>query len=190
MPTAQPPEGDGLVAGTLGLPAALIDVETPICIRATTQDGRYFSENTFAARGALPESGRADLDWPTDYADALQRIPLREVAVVARRQSCTDAAQIIPVILGSGSELRSLQVFINTRGETITAAVRDPDTHKTLKRVNCARVDGSARVAFDARCVLGPASDFPHLTQLRLEEVSRDGLETEVLENVTLRLSN
>jgi len=58
-----------------------------------------------------------------------------------------------------------------------------------LRRANCVRVEGAARVAFDARCVLGDAAGLPARVRLRLEQTSRDGLQTEVLETTMLRLA-
>jgi hypothetical protein len=187
--STQPPDGVGLLPGSMALPAALAAGQSPICVRATTQDGRYFAENSFAARGTLPAAGRAELDWPTAYPDALSGLRLRELAAVARSGGCAEPAELIPVLLDEARELGILQVLVNTRGNAVTAALRGPEGGRTLRRANCTRVDGAARVAFDARCILGPASDLPPQVQLRLEQVSRDGLQTEALESVVLRLA-
>ena len=186
--TMQPPDGAGLLPGRMAVPAALAAGASPVCVRATTQDGRYSAENSFAVQGTLPADGRAELAWPTAYQDALNALSLREVAVLARSGSCAEAAEVIPVMLDPSGRLGVLQVLVNTRGSAVTVALRDPGTGRTLRRANCIRVDGTARVAFDARCVLGPAADLPARVQVRLEQVSRDGLQTEVLDAVTLRL--
>ena len=188
--TVQPPDGIGLLPGRMALPADLAAGASPICVRATTQDGRYSAENSFAVQGTLPADGRADLDWPTAYKDALSAFNLREIAVLARSGSCAEAAEVIPVMLDPSGQLGILQVLVNTRGSAVTVALRDPSTGRTLRRANCIRVDGTARVAFDARCVLGPAADLPARVQVRLEQVSRDGLQTEVLDSVMLRISS
>ena len=57
-----------------------------------------------------------------------------------------------------------------------------------MRRVNCTRVPGASRVAFDARCVLGTVADLPVRVQLRLEQISHDGLQVELLEKIILRL--
>ncbi len=188
--TAQPPDGTGLLPGRMALPAALAAGASPVCVRATTQDGRYSAENSFAVQGALPIDGRAELAWPTVYPNALSAFSLRELAVLARSGSCAEAAEVIPVMLDPSGRLGVLQVLVNTRGGAITVALRDPGTGRTLRRANCVRVEGTARVAFDARCVLGPAADLPARVQVRLEQVSRDGLQTEVLDAVMLRLAS
>ena len=185
---AQPPSGPWIMPGSMALPTALTG-GLPVCVRATTQDGRYFAENSFAAAGTLPPGGRADLAWPTDHGDDMRGFNLREVAAVARRGSCADAAELIPVMLDRAPVLGTLQVLVNTRGGALTAALRDPDTGRTLRRANCVRVEGPARVAFDARCVLGDVGGLPERLRLRLEQTSRDGLQTEVLESLILRLA-
>ena len=187
--SAELPDGVGLTPGSMALPGSLAGTDAPVCVRATTQDGRYSAENNFAVQPGLQSSGRVDFDWPTAYPAALHAFPLREVAALARRGSCADKAEILPVMLGAGAALGTLQVLVNTHGGAVTAALRDAEAGRTLMRANCTRVTGTSRVAFDARCVLGPASEFPAHVQLRLEQVSRDGLQTEVLDNVTLRLA-
>ncbi len=188
--TSQPPDGAGLETKNMAVPAFVTIGATPVCVRATTQDGRYSAQNSFVAHGTLPDTGRIDLDWPTAYQEALSSFPLREVAAVARRGSCDEHGDLVPVMLGEGNVLGTLQALVNTRGGAVTAVLRDPEAGKTLRRVNCTRVTGTARVAFDARCVLGTAADLPSRVQLRLEQVSRDGLQTEVLEDLTLRLAD
>jgi hypothetical protein len=188
--STQPPDGVGLLPGNIAVPAALASDGNPVCVRATTQDGRYSAENTFASNGNSPKHGRADLDWPTAYGETLRNFPLQEVAAVARRGTCAAEAEIIPVMLGVSSGLGTLQVLVNTRGAAITAVLRDPETGRTLRRANCTRVTGAARVAFDDRCVLGTAEDLPSRVQIRIEQVSHDGLQTEVIENLILRLAD
>ena len=185
---AQPPAGAWLLSD-MALPAALTG-NAPVCVRATTQDGRYSAENSFAASGALPLRGRAGLAWQTAHETDLKSFNLREVAAIARSSSCADTSEVIPVIFGPAEGLGTLQVLVNTRGSSLTAALRDPDSGRTLRRAACTRVEGIARVAFDARCVLGDAAGLPAHPRLRLEQVSRDGLQTEIVETVTLRLAN
>ena len=184
---SQEPGKGWTLPGSMALPAAVTG-SAPVCVRATTQDGRYYAENSFSPNGALPTGGRADLVWPTSHKDELKAFSQGEVAVVARSGSCADSSELIPVILDQSAGLGSLQALVNTRGGTMTAALRDPETGRTLRRVVCTRVEGIARVAFDARCVLGDAAGLPARVRLRLEQVSRDGLQTEVLETLVVRL--
>ena len=186
---AQAPIGQGLQRGNVALPGPLAASAALVCVRATSQDGRYSADNACATQPGTA-AARVELDWPSAYKPELSRFLLQEVAVVARSGSCSDKGDIFPILLGPDPALGTLQALVNTRGGAVTAALRDPDTLRTLRRANCVRVEGAARVAFDARCVLGAAADLPPRVQLRLEQVSRDGLQNEVLESVTLRLSN
>lgn len=179
--------GEWVLPANMALPAALTG-SAPVCVRATTQDGRYYAENSFASSTALPADGRAGLSWPTSHKDELKAFHIQEVAAIARSGSCGDTAELIPVILDQSPGLGVLQALVNTRGSALTAALRDPETGKTLRRVKCARVEGIARVAFDARCILGDVSGLPARVRLRLEQVSRDGLQNEVLETLVVRL--
>ena len=179
-------EGAGLETGSIALGAAL-SRGSPVCVRATTQDGRYSAENSYAAPGSTGGDGFATLAWPTAYGPLLSTVKLREVAAVARSGSCADGSDVIPVIMGAPAGAEFLQALVNTRGSTVTAALRNVETGRTIRRANCVRVDGGSRVAFDARCALGSAVGLPPVVSLRLEQVSQDGLQTEVLEAVPLR---
>lgn len=190
IPAGQPHLGDGLATGSLSVPAPLISRGSVICIRATTQDGRYSAENSFAVKRDIPKTGRADLAWPTQYASTLRTLSLSEVAAIARSGSCIGDAEVIPVIFGAEADSGILQALVNTRGAAITVALRDPETGRTLRRANCTRVSGTSRVAFDAQCLLGTAVDLPPRVQLRLEQVSHDGLQVELLEKINLLLAN
>lgn len=184
----QPQLGGGLTTGTLAIPASLLPHGNVICVRAGSQDGRYAAENSFVVMREVPLNGRADLAWPTQYAATLRTVPMSEMAAIARFGSCAGDAEIIPVILGAEAESGILQALVNTRGAAITVALRDPETGRTMRRVNCTRVPGASRVAFDARCVLGTVADLPVRVQLRLEQISHDGLQVELLEKIILRL--
>ena len=177
--------------GSIALPAALAG-SGPVCIRVTTQDGRYYAENSFSSNGVPPADGRAGVSWPTGRGNELKAFSSQEVAAIARSGSCAGSSELIPVILDQSPGLRILQALVNTRGGAITAVLRDPDpapgAPRTLRRVNCVRVQGMARVAFDARCTLGDVAGLPERVQLRLDQVSRDGLQIEPLEMLTLRL--
>lgn len=186
--TVQPPTGLGLGPGSMALPSDLANGD-PVCVRATTQDGRYSAENNFAVQGALPTGERAELAWPTAHPGTLKDFSLGEIAAVARRGSCAESADLIPVMLDRLPTLGIIQVLVNTRGSAVSAALRDMESSRILRRANCVRVEGAARVAFDARCVLGAAAGLPPRVRLRLEQVSRDGLQTEVLEALIIRLA-
>lgn len=183
-----PPTGTGLATGSIALPSTL-PANTVVCVRATTQDGRYSAENSYMAQNPAVDAS-ATLAWPTAYKHVLGEVKLQEIAAVVRRGSCADSNEVVPALLGAHGDAGYFQVLVNTRGSTVTAALRDLETGKTIYRANCVRVEGGSRVAFDARCVLGPVADLPARVSLRLEQVSRDGLQTEVLEAVSLRTAS
>ncbi len=105
----RPPDGAWMQPGSMALPTTSMG-SGPVCVHATTQDGRYFAENSFTSTDALPAEGRAGLAWPTSHSNDLKDLNLREVAVVARSGSCTEAAELIPVILGNAPGAGTLQV--------------------------------------------------------------------------------
>lgn len=183
-----PPKGVGLVPDHVGVSGRLAAERSPLCVRATSQDGHYWAENTYTTGPEVSIISRAALGWPSLHSDTLARMSLETVAVLARSGSCADRAQLVPVLLGSGSDGSTLQALVNTRGGAVTAALRDPESLRTLRRARCMQSEGDSGVAFDARCALGPTANLPRTVLLRLEQVSRDGLQNEVLESVTVRL--
>ena len=184
-PTAELPDGTGLVGGRLTLPGSL---EGAICVRARTQDGRYEAENTYvpvAAEGRLHT-----LSWSNVYEKTLSTLPLRQLAALTTLGACgTAGSVVIPIGMdGPGAvDNRFLQVLVNTRGATTWAVLRDPVAGgPALARAHCTRLEEGARVAYDARCLLGPVPTRGPL-ELRLEQEGRDGLSLEVVAKVSLR---
>jgi len=184
-PGVWPLQDVGLTSGALALAAAS---DSPVCVRATTQDGRYVAENAY-----LPTGGIRRLAWPSSYAAVLQSIPLREVAVLATAGLCSArGGAVLPIAVGqSGTDVQrgqtvSVQVLANTHGAPTWAVLRDLDADggPALRRVRCARLEDGARVAFDARCSVG---DLPRSRlELRLEQQGRDGRSMEVVERTLL----
>lgn len=79
------PSAVGLQDGKLAVVAGP-DAGATICVRATTQDGRYFAENAFARPVVTQADARpaiaAPLAWSREHEAALRKLPLREVAVL------------------------------------------------------------------------------------------------------------
>lgn len=183
-PTSELPDGMGLISGRLTLPGSLTGA---VCVRARTQDGRYEAENTFVpteTAGTLHT-----LDWSAAF-DALQRVKLREVAALTTIGACGTASSIIVPTGMDGAATadgKFLQILVNTRGASTWAVLRDPAVPgPALARSHCTRLEDGARVAYDARCLLGPLPTNDHL-ELRLEQEGRDGLSLEVVAKMSVR---
>lgn len=181
VPDAGPPQGVGLSTGTLSLLAA---PAVAVCVRAATQDGRYVAENAFGPAAVAGAS--SPLAWPSAYPAALATVPLRELAALATLGPCAEHGPVLPVAVGPLPGAAFLHVLANTRGAATWAVLRDPVSGgPALRRVRCLRVEGGARVAFDADCPLGPLPEAGRL-ELRLEQQGRDGRSLEVVERVAL----
>lgn len=179
-PDAGQPQGFGLSTGTLSL---LGTPSTAVCVRAATQDGRYVAENAF---GPAASGASSALAWPSAYPAALAAVPLREVAVLATLGPCREHAPVLPVVIGPVPAAPFLHVLANTRGAATWAVLRDPASGgPSLRRVRCLRVEGGARVAFDASCPLGALPEAARL-ELRLEQQGRDGRSLEVVERTAI----
>ena len=178
-PDAGQPPGVGLSTGTLSLLGAPL---VAVCVRATTQDGRYVAENAFGPATGAP----SPLAWPSAYPAVLAAVPLREVAVLATLGPCGEHGPVLPVAVGPVPAAPFVHVLVNTRGAATWAVLRDPVSGgPALRRVRCPRVEGGARVAFDANCPLGMLPEVARL-ELRLEQQGRDGRSFEVVERVAL----
>ncbi|MFC7695000.1 hypothetical protein ACFQY5_41025 [Paeniroseomonas aquatica] len=189
MNGAAPPSGEGLATGRLRVSRPSDGPTEPLCIRATIQDGRYTAENAYAPPTA---AGWVPLAWPTAYAAALSTVPMREVAALATLGPCSSHnLAIVPVTTSPVAEgtMPNLVALANTRGAATWAALRDPVAGgPAIRRVRCIRLEEGNRVAFDARCLLGPFPAGLARLELRLEQQSRDGTGTEVVEQATLHL--
>ncbi len=186
IPTAELPDGTGLISGRLSLPGS---VAGAVCVRARTQDGTYEAENTYTPSAIA--AGSHTLQWPTKFGKELIAVPLRQVAALTTVGACgTVATVVIPIAMNGPSDTGGhfLQVLVNTRGAATWAVLRDPVAGgRALARSQCTRLDDGARVAYDARCLLGAPSLHDPL-ELRLEQEGRDGLSLEVVAKVTVRV--
>ncbi|WP_458098534.1 hypothetical protein [Roseomonas sp. WA12] len=184
-----PPSGAGLATGRLRVSGPSDGPAEPLCIRATIQDGRYTAENAYAPP---PAAGWVPLAWPTAHAAVLSAVPMREVAALATLGPCSSRnLAIVPVTMSPVAEgtVPNLVVLANTRGAATWVALRDPVAGgPAIRRVRCIRLEEGNRVAFDARCPLGPFPGGPARLELRLEQQSRDGTGTEVVEQAILHL--
>lgn len=179
VPDAGQPQGVGLSTRTLSLLGA---PSAAVCVRATTQDGRYVAENAFGPAAGAP----SPLAWPSAYPAVLAVVPLREVAALATLGPCGEHGPVLPVAVGPVPAVPFVHVLVNTRGAATWAVLRDPVSGgPALRRVRCPRVESGARVAFDAICPLGALPESTRL-ELRLEQQGRDGRSLEVVERVAL----
>jgi hypothetical protein len=186
---AAPPPGEGLATGRLRVSGLSNGPAELLCIRATIEDGRYMAENAYAPP---PAAGWVPLAWPTAYPTVLSAVPLREVAALATLGPCSSHnPDILPVTTSPGAEgaMPNLVALANTRGAATWAALRDPVAGgPAIRRVRCIRLEEGNRIAFDARCPLGPVPVGLTRLEFRLEQQSRDGTGTEVVEQAILHL--
>lgn len=186
--------GVGLGHGKLTVIAGP-DAGAVICMRTTTQDGRYVAENAYV-RPAATQTGAgtaatAPLAWPTRYAPQLETVPLGQVAALARAGKCGQRGPILPTQVGASTATGDLflQVLANSLGAATWAVLRNPEaTGRALRRVRCSKSDAQARITFDVLCPLGVPP--PGLSRLRLtlEQQGRDGRSLEAVETVDLLL--
>lgn len=186
LPTAR-----GLADGTI---AVVAPRSSSLCVRVTTQDGRYSAEDTFGqgAPGGPEGTGTATMAWPSQQPKAtLDAIRLGELAVLVTTGRCGTLGPVLPATLGTDSadDGAFLHVLANSRGAATWAVLRDPVRGgPALRRVRCVRSETGDRVAFDVICPLGQQPDSVASLELRLEQQGRDGRSVEVVENVALSL--
>ena len=184
------PAGTALRSDSLSVATPALTGTTRLCMRAKTQDGRYTAVNILRVGATGLAADDAHVAWQTKYASELNNAQLREVAVLAFAGGC-DHGDVVPVLMGSAAASGTLRVIVNTLGGAMTAALRDPETKLLIRRAKCTRVPGSARVAFDAVCDFGKVAELqgarPRML-LRLDQVSDDGTQTEMLQAETIRL--
>lgn len=186
------PAGTALQTDSLSVRSSVLDGAPGLCVRARTQDGRYVATNVMRVRASGGSEDVLGVSWHTKYADKLNSMKLDEIAVLAFAGRCDDSVDILPVLMGPGALSGDFLVVVNTLGEAVTAALRDPETRTLIHRAKCTRVAGSARVAFDAVCDFGKIAALKGalpLMKLWLDQANDDGTQTETVQTAMIRIS-
>lgn len=186
------PAGTALQTNGLSVRSSVLDGAPGLCVRARTQDGRYVATNVVRGRAGGGSDDTLKVSWQTKYATELNSMKLDEIAALAFAGSCDDPVNILPVLMGPGAISDDLLVVVNTLGEAVTAALRNPETRTLIHRAKCTRVAGQARVAFDAVCDFGPIAALKGalpLMKLWLDQASDDGTQTETVQTAMIRIS-
>jgi hypothetical protein len=171
IPAAGLGEARGFGEGVLTMP---VPEGGQVCIRATSQDGRYEAQNLFVASGGPAPWAR--VAWPTSHGSYLREASLRELAVLASGEPCSRRpASLVPVRIGGPGE--ALVVLVNARGGTIAATLR-PEGSGAPLRARCGRSDGVHRLAFDVRCAFGVVPPGSYRLAVQLATIDGAGWET------------
>jgi hypothetical protein len=131
-----------------------------VCVRLTTEDGRYWASNLFEKAGPSPQTLR--LAFPTAYAAQLRSYRASEMMVLAARSddcSAFDGQALLPGIVGDLSDATGLMAYVNASQGRIQAQLqRDGEAITTA--VRCEMPADGARVTYSAVCNLPLPSEL------------------------------
>ena len=161
--------GSPLVGLKVGALSGSIDVENIVvsisaldgeylCVRSTTQDGRYFADNAYVVRTPTSRPARVKLTpFTKSLHDNLSRYSSEQLAVRTYRSASSECrpfqALNFPQISSSVSALPQLHTFANSRGRSLTAQLSYSLDNKLIRRMGrCRPSAAGARISFDKIC--------------------------------------
>lgn len=159
----------GTVAGKLEVDEIFVaqpsDGERIICVRSTTQDGRYSAQNLYEVQTGSSLRPAVRLSPVTQaYGEQLAAYEWNQFAVrafVARQGKCSPANAVhLPRTTGERDGDGNLVVSLNARSRSATASLfaRSPGNgEKDVEQIAaaaCGSIEDTARIAFDTECVL------------------------------------
>lgn len=136
----------------LGLSHTENGPELTVCVRVTTDDGRYWAANMYRAATAFSVPPKVPV--PTRYAEQLgvygpdSLLPLATLA-----EDCNEAARkvYIPAIIGARQENAALLAYVNVSQSRVVAEVQGPDA-VVLGAGKCKKPAGGPRVTYSHVC--------------------------------------
>lgn len=142
-------------------PAAiqLMKGEGQVCVRLTTEDGRYWSSNLFEHSGG--GGGPSALSFRTAYLKQLQSYSTSGLMVLAvKTDDCAriDGQPLVPGIVGTREkDGAALLAFVNV-SQGRTTAWLERDGQAASEKSSCSTPQDGPRVTFSVVCSL-PAAD-------------------------------
>ncbi|UHS59193.1 hypothetical protein [Agrobacterium vaccinii] len=123
-----------------------------VCVRLTTDDGRYWAANMYRAPAAF--SAPPKVPVPTRYAEQLEVYgpdSLLTLATLAEDCNVTTRNVYVPAIIGSRQENAALLAYVNVSQSKITAELIGADA-VVLGTGKCKKPAGGPRVTYSHIC--------------------------------------
>lgn len=134
-----------------------------VCVRITSDDGRYWASNLYRAKGSFNSAPAVPI--PTSYEEQLKAYDASSLLVLATfSDDCNEASgkTYVPGLLGEKKTGSELVAYVNVSQSRVSATLSDADGN-TLQKVTCKKPDGGAKVTFS------------HLCRIPTNEISRQG---------------
>lgn len=123
-----------------------------ICVRLTTEDGRYWASNLFESPNGT--AGPSFLSFPTAYIAQLKTYPSTGLMVLAARSDdCVNVADklLVPGIVGGLQDGASLLAYVNV-SQGRTTAWLEQNGEPATQIAECHMPLNGARVTYSAIC--------------------------------------
>lgn len=147
-----------------------------VCLQMTTQDGRYYGDQSYDASGT--GSGAHALDISSQYASSLSNYEAGDLAplLVVQDKKCVDGVTgTIVVATLPGADTGKITIYVNNRSQSIGAFLVDQE-RKPLASTECAAITSGARTAFDHVCeILRPPSGWQSIDSVIVRSIGLTG---------------
>ncbi|MHA6687647.1 hypothetical protein [Mesorhizobium sp. A556] len=123
-----------------------------VCVRITSDDGRYWASNLYRAKGSFNIAPRVPI--PTSYEEQLKAYDASSLLVLAMfSENCNEASgkTYVPGMLGDKKEDAELIASVNVSQSKVSATLSDADGN-IVQKVKCKKPDGGAKVTFSHLC--------------------------------------
>ena len=129
-----------------------------VCVRVTTDDGRYWAANMYRAASGFSVPPKVPV--PTRYGQQLDTYGSDSLLLLATlADDCNDAASkvYVPAIVGTRQESSALQAYVNVSQSRVVAALEEQD-NVVVEQGRCKKPAGGPRVTYSHICEI-PVND-------------------------------
>lgn len=123
-----------------------------VCVRITSDDGRYWASNLYRAKGSFNSAPRVPI--PTLYEEQLKAYDASSLLVLATfSDNCNEGSgkTYVPGLLGDNNKGSELVAYVNVSQSKVSATLSDSDGN-VVQKVKCKKPESGSKVTFSHLC--------------------------------------
>lgn len=123
-----------------------------VCVRVTSDDGRYWASNLYRAKGSFNSAPVVPI--PTSYDEQLKAYDASSLLVLATfSDNCneTTGKTYVPGLLGKKNNNSALIAYVNVSQSKVIATLSDTEG-TVVQKVNCKKPSGGLKATFSHLC--------------------------------------
>ncbi|WP_395517832.1 hypothetical protein [Pseudorhizobium flavum] len=136
------------------------DVRGRVCVRLTSDDGRYWASNLYRSSGTFTSSPAVPI--PTRYGEEIKSYGPSSLLMLATfSETCneTTGKVFVPGFIGSRAATADLVAYVNVSQSKVSAALTD-ESGLVLEKVTCRKPAGGSKVTFSHLCNIPVSGAF------------------------------